>query len=99
MAIYMVKVTFTLHEDTVATLRRSAARLGKPQSAVVREAVAEHAKRLDRLSDDDRDRMLRVLQKLRSEPPTRSDAERRAELREIRLSRQAAGIHRSRRSR
>ena len=64
----------------------------------MREAIDEHAKRIDRLSDAERDRMLRVLEKLRSEPPTRSDAERRAELREIRLSRRAAGIHRSRRS-
>lgn len=93
----MVKVTFTLHEDTVATLRRSAERLKKPKSAVVREAIAEHAKRIDRLSDEEKARMLRALDKLLSDPPTRTDAETDAELREIRRARRAAGLRRSRR--
>lgn len=95
----MVKVTFTLAEETVATLRRSAARLRKPQSAIVREAIAEHAGRIGRLSDAERTRMLRALDAYLLQPPTRTDAETDAELREIRLSRRAAGLHRSRRRR
>jgi predicted transcriptional regulator len=39
----MVKVTFTVDDETVRTLRTIAERLGKPQSMVVREAVAEMA--------------------------------------------------------
>ena len=45
----MVKVTFTLDDDTVARLRRIAARARKPQSLVVREAIAEYAARGERL--------------------------------------------------
>ena len=63
----MVKVTFTLDDETVATLRRSAERLGKPQSAVVREAIADHAARLGRLSDAERRTMLKAFDAL--EPP------------------------------
>ena len=38
----MVQVTFTLDDQTVERLRRTASRLAKPQSYVVREAVREH---------------------------------------------------------
>ena len=47
----MIRVTFTLSDETVAEIRRTAARLRKPQSQVVREAVAEYAARSDRLTD------------------------------------------------
>ena len=45
----MIRVTFSLDEATVAEIRRTAARLKRPQSQVVREAVAEYAARADRL--------------------------------------------------
>ena len=99
MAIYMVKVTFTLDDDTVRTLRQSAQRLGRPQSAVVREAIADHARRIDRLSEEEKGRMLAALARLRSHAPGRTDAETDAELRDIRRARRAAGQHRSRRLR
>ena len=38
-----VKSTFTLDDTTVLTIRRIAEREGKPQSLVVREAVAYYA--------------------------------------------------------
>jgi predicted transcriptional regulator len=37
----MARVTYSLDEATVARIRQTAERLGKPQSHVVREAVAE----------------------------------------------------------
>ena len=37
----MVKMTFTLDDETVAVLRKTTARLAKPQSAVVREAIRD----------------------------------------------------------
>jgi predicted transcriptional regulator len=46
----MVKMTFTFDEKTAETLRRTASRLKKPQSVVVREAVQDYASRADRLS-------------------------------------------------
>ncbi len=87
----MVKVTFTLDDATIDELRRTAARLKKPQSQVVREAVAEYAARTDRLSERERQRMLAVLEKLKHTRPTRSQAENDAEIAEIRAARRAGG--------
>ena len=83
----MVKVTYSLDDATVRRGRRAAARLGKPQSHVVREAVAEYDARTDRLSESERLRMLEVLDRWRKEPVKRSRESAEAELREIRLSR------------
>ena len=89
----MVKVTFTLDEETVRTLRAMAERTRKPQSLVVREAVARYAAEPDRLSDEERQRRLAVLEELMHQAPTRPQAEVEAELREIRRSRRT-GWHR-----
>ena len=83
----MVKVTFTLDDETVERLRRLAMRLRKPQSQVVRESIRDYEARSDKLSDDERRRMLAALDKLMKEPPTRSQADVDGELREIRRSR------------
>lgn len=83
----MVKVTYSLDEATVRRIRRAADRLGKPQSHVVREAMADYAARTDRLSEIERLRMLEALERLRAEPVTRSPSSVDAELREIRASR------------
>jgi predicted transcriptional regulator len=37
----MVKMTFSLDDGTVAQVRETAARLARPQSPIVRDAVAE----------------------------------------------------------
>ena len=92
----MVKVTYSLDDATVRRIRRAAERLGRPQSQVVREAVAEYDARTDRLSEAERLRMLEVLERLRSEPVTRSRAAVAAELREVRLSRRESSLRRSR---
>lgn len=91
----MVKVTYSLDDATVRRIRRTAERLGRPQSQVVREAVAEYDARTDRLSEAERLRMLEVLDRLRSEPVTRSQASADAELREVRLSRRESALRRS----
>jgi hypothetical protein len=87
----MVKVTYTLDDETVQRIRRVATRLGKPQSQIVREAVKEYDARSDKLSDEERTRMLAILDHFRKQPPTRSQAETEAELREIRQSRRRWG--------
>jgi predicted transcriptional regulator len=83
----MVKVTFTLDDETVERLRRLAARLRRPQSQVVRESIREYEVRSDKLSEDGRRRMLDVLDRITKAPPTRPQAEVDAELREIRAAR------------
>jgi predicted transcriptional regulator len=87
----MVKVTFTLDDATVAELRRTAERLGTPQSQVVREAVAEYAARADRVTERERLRTLGILEKLRNEPPTRSTNAVDTELRDLRAARRKGG--------
>ena len=87
----MVKVTFTLDEDTVAEIRRTAARLGTAQSRVVREAIAEFAARADRLTERERLRVLGVLEALKPSAPTRSAAAVDAELRAVRDARRQGG--------
>jgi predicted transcriptional regulator len=94
----MAKVTFTLDEETVQKLRKIAQRTKKPQSMVVREAVAEYAAREDKLTPEEQARMLATIAEMRRMPPTRPQAEVEKELRELRLSRRASSWHRLRRS-
>jgi predicted transcriptional regulator len=91
----VVKVTFTLDEATVEQLRRTAERVRKPQSRVVREAIAEYAARADRLSEEERRRMLAVLDRVIGQRPSRPPGETDAELREIRAARRRWGRQRS----
>jgi hypothetical protein len=83
----MPKLTFSLDEESVQTLRRIADRHRKPQSLVVREAIAQYAERDDVLSPDERDRLLGVLRQIRQRTATRPAAAVQDELREIRRSR------------
>lgn len=87
----MVKVTFTLDDETVAEIRRTAARLGTAQSRVVRDAVAEYAARADRLSERERLRILGVLETLRPAAATRSASAVDAEIRALRSARRQGG--------
>ncbi len=95
----MVKMTFTLDDLTVERLRRTASRLAKPQSYVVREAVREYEARSTKLSDEERTRMLAIVDRMVQEPPTRTAAEVDAELEGIRASRRRWGRRRSSRRR
>jgi hypothetical protein len=84
---YMPKLTFSLDAETVDTLRRESRRTGKPQSQIVREAIALLADREDRLAPDDRIRLLGLLRRIGSRPPTRPQAGVSRELDELRKSR------------
>jgi len=90
----MVKMTFTLDDETVARLRQSAERLAKPQSAIVREAIVDYADRVGRLSERERVRFLEVFDELVPKIPRRPAAEVDAELREIRAARRNGGRRR-----
>ena len=85
----MAKVTFTLDDETVRAIRSLAERRRKPQSAVVREAVAAYAAHEEKLDDAEKARRLRVLDELAARPRTRPAAEVDKELREVRLGRRA----------
>ena len=83
----MVKLTFSLDDETVRALRRLAERTRKAQSLLVREAIVEYAAREERLADSERERRLAVLRELSAEGPTRAATEVDRELREVRRRR------------
>ena len=83
----MVKMTFTLDDETVEALRKTADRLAQPQSAIVREAIREYGARAGRLGEDERRRMLKTIDALLAQPPTRTAAAVERELRDVRAAR------------
>jgi hypothetical protein len=83
----MPKLTFSLDDGTVHTLRRTAERQRKSQSLIVREAIAQYAAREDLLPPAERDRLLGVLREIKSRRPTRPVTDVDRELGEIRRSR------------
>jgi predicted DNA-binding protein len=87
----MVKVTFTLDDETVSRLRQAAERTSKPQSQVVREAVKDYADRVGRLSEAERLRMIASIDTMVRRKPTRPQVEVERELRAIRSARRSGG--------
>jgi predicted transcriptional regulator len=87
----MVKVTFTLDEATVTRLNETARRLSKPKSEVVREAIDAYYAKSDKLSEAERQRMLRVLEEYGRTPKVGTRAEAEREKREIRAARRGGG--------
>jgi predicted transcriptional regulator len=86
-----IKVTFTLDEKTVARLNRAARVLRIPKSQVVREAIDEYSANLGRLSEKERERMLKVLDEALARIPKRSQEEVEQEIKAIREARRAGG--------
>jgi predicted transcriptional regulator len=85
----MPKVTFSLDDEAVRLLRRAAERTRKPQSLVVREAIAQYAAREEKLSDEERERLLKVLRDIKGRPVTRSQDDVDRELQDVRRSRRS----------
>ena len=88
------KVTYTLDDETVRQIRRLADRSRKPQSMVVREAVAHYAASEDKLTSEERERQLGVINDMLARPrragdKTRADVDR--ELRQVRQQRRSGG--------
>ena len=77
------KVTFTLDDQTIERLCNAAERLKKPKSEIVRDAVADYHERIGKLSEAERLRLLKILERMRSSPPTRPQAEVDREIAEI----------------
>jgi predicted transcriptional regulator len=87
----MAKFTFVFDDQTARALRATAARLGKSQSLVVREAVAEYAANAGRLTDAERRRMLGTIDALMKRAPARSRKAVAAEIRAVRRARRQGG--------
>jgi predicted transcriptional regulator len=93
----MVKLTFSLDDETVATLRTTALRLRKPQSMVVREAIAHYASQEDLTSPAERERILKTIAEIKRLPPTGSREDAVREIEQITRARHASGLHRNKR--
>ena len=85
------KVTFTLDAETVHRIDDAAEILAKPKSQVVREAVADYHARIGRLSESERQRMLKVFDTLFPLIPKRPQREAEEEMKEIRRARRSGG--------
>jgi hypothetical protein len=85
------KVTFTLDPETVHRIEDAAERLAKPKSQIVREAVADYHGRIDRLSESERQRLLKIFDTLFPLIPVRPKREVDSELEEIRRGRRTGG--------
>jgi predicted DNA-binding protein len=83
----MVKMTFTLDEATVEVLKRTAARLQKPQSYVLREAIAHYEPHAGKLSRAESKRRVELFDQMLSEIPTRDASAANKELKQLRVSR------------
>ena len=86
----MVKLTFTFDEETVERLRQAAARLQKPKSYVVRQAVRDYAEHVGRLSETERRYLLDAFDRLIPAIPTRPASQVRKEIAEVRAARRRA---------
>ena len=84
---YMVKMTFTVDDETAQSLKRMADRLKRPQSQVLREAVRYYEPHAGLLNDDERRRRVALFDKVIAKIPNRSSEAVDEELREIRRSR------------
>lgn len=91
------KVTFTLDQATVARLQDAAARLAKPKSEIVREAILDFHDRLDRLSERERTRLLKVFDEYVTAMPLENSTGVDREISEIRRARRAGGRRANRR--
>jgi len=87
----MIKVTFTLDDETVAYLARTADRLGMPKSLVVREAIRVYGEQAGLLSTEERNRMLSVFDEVARDIPHRPRQKVERELAEIRATRRTGG--------
>ena len=87
----MQKVTFTVDEQTIELLKRVSSRLKKPQSVVFREAIKDYADRANKLSAEEKARLLAALDRMKAQKPTRPQAEVASEIAEIRRARRTGG--------
>jgi predicted transcriptional regulator len=83
----MVKMTFTLDDTTIETLKRIAKRLQKPQSFILREAICHYEPHAGQLSKAERKQRIALFDQLIATIPSRPASETDSELRKQRLSR------------
>jgi predicted DNA-binding protein len=83
----MVKMTFTIDEDTADTLRRISKRVDRPQSQVLREAIRHYEPHAGQLSAQERRARVELFDQVIDRIPKKSAKQVDSELRDIRSSR------------
>jgi len=86
----MVKMTFTMDEETAEQLRQAASRLRRPQSQIVRQAIRDYADRIGTLSEEERSRLLEIFDHVVPAIPARPLADVESEIAEVRATRRRA---------
>ena len=84
-------MTFSLDTLTAARIGALSEQLGKPKSAIVREAVSVYAQTTGKVTEDERVERARVFREYLARVPPRPAEEVEAELRELRLARRSGG--------
>jgi predicted transcriptional regulator len=87
----VTKVTFSVDDETIEQLTRTAERLRRSKSQVVREAIQEYAARADRLTEAERQRLLKDLEECLRRIPERPAADVDRELAALRRARRSGG--------
>ena len=90
-----VKATFVLDDATAETIRRMAERTRKPQSLVVREAVAHYAAREEKSTPEERERWLSTFDELVARVTPRDPLDVKKEQASIRSARKAGWTRRA----
>ncbi len=84
-------MTFSLDEPTAKRLKATAQRLSLPQSHVVREAIRDYAARADRLSEEERSRLLALFDDLVPQIHGKDAEDVDEEIRAVRAARRGGG--------
>lgn len=85
------KVTFTVDEQTIRRLDDAAERLKKPKSEIVREAIADYHDRIGKLSERERQRLVKIMEGIMTSPPSRPQKEVDREIADLRQARRRGG--------
>jgi hypothetical protein len=94
----MVKMTFSIDEDTAATLRRISKRVDRPQSQVLREAIRHYEPHAGQLSSQERKARVELFDLMVARIPESPAKKVDAELRNNRSSRRQGWRRRAKRS-
>ena len=86
-----VKMTFSLDELTARRLNQTAERLNLAKSEIVREAIHDYAARAGRLSENERQRLLRAFDEHLPQIPDRPVEAVEQELEDLHRARRGGG--------
>jgi len=85
------ELTLTLDEQTIQQIESTAERSEKSQSQIVQEAMAGYQAMPDRLTDAERQRMLKALDEMMRTPSPKTAEEVQQEIEDIRAARRSGG--------